>query len=579
MPKSLTPLVSDRCSIPPTGKTTLKASQLLQGVLRPTRGRFPEKSITSLSIPHKVYGATAQLVQIVQTLCDPESDWPIDKPQTPQTLLPYVSDEAEELIVALSQWQAQVDSVAAPCDLLTGSSPLTGASMPGSTGALTAISDLVAHWLWGIAASSPLAMELLEGCLVNQRVTNGEHRVEGLRLAPILKLSLAGTRYELDLVAQTLQGPKPVTVLQAEDVGKNAAESASSTHSRSDWLAYLWEQLLICLPTLSHWRQGQAVQVLLTGQGWQQGTCALDLQLIPLPLSGIKSSLVLSPRLETVPALSVGMPVARVWSRGSPDLETDCPQDQTSLSPAPLYPSLETQVTFLDRAWCRGAIAASLDLYLGQQFRPHATAEPAPKPPPEALTLVQRVHDRVGRNRQPSSIPDAHLLQSPLTLTRLCRQVHWLWLRVAQSLMPLMQGIPVCYLQPGTAWQTGTLVASLKLRFAQIPNSEPVELVVGSAAWHSSPASDTLQGVVHLQSMSFQHTSVWEMTELQTILEQTLAQHCPVLASLMAGTSVRLIPTDQEPLPTAFTGAQHLTLSLGLTFYVWEQNPQGRSSA
>jgi len=163
-----------------TDSTTLTAHQLLQRICWPQHG---EVSAIAPALPPAVQTKIDALGHVLQTLRAADSGWPVDQPQTHETLLPYVTDEVEELLEALH--------AAAP--VAVEPAPTVPTPQP--------IADLSTTWLWAIAASLPTAMQLLEEVAASSR---DQPAAYGVRLVPLLKLQPAGLDYTLDLATQVL---------------------------------------------------------------------------------------------------------------------------------------------------------------------------------------------------------------------------------------------------------------------------------------------------------------------------------------------------------------------------------------
>ncbi|MEM0982016.1 MAG: hypothetical protein AAGH78_17305, partial [Cyanobacteria bacterium P01_H01_bin.58] len=313
----------------PAAATSLAASQILQGVLRQSTrvsARLGSDDCPSLA----VYQAIVGLIAILQVLESAASGWPADKLRTPETLLPYVSDEVTELLDALNE--EPLHDVPA-----SSSSPSSDIEedLP-----LELITDLGAYLVWCLAASSPETMQLLEGMSAPIALPAQGETLRGVRLVPVLTLQVADQRYELDLVTQTLFDADTTLPDDSQRSHPNADMPALSL---AEWRHRLWARAIAHTPNLQEWSAEQRLPILLPGQAWCEAQLSLTLHFVPFGTDAW--TVALADRSAVLEETPLGLGATQ-----GPPL------------------SLDTQLTFVDRDWYCEAIVAPLSTAIRAQL-------------------------------------------------------------------------------------------------------------------------------------------------------------------------------------------------------------------
>ena len=538
---------------------SLTASQLLQGVFRSVDSSPPAFEASYWSLPAVVQQATARLVNIVQVLCTPDSGWPKDKPQTLETLSTYVCDEAEELLEALRQWQL---------DRQTASAPLMALPSPPSQTALGQIAELGAYLIWSIAASTPEAMALLEGVPATWQSSAQKKQRQGIRLVPVLTIRLDNVDYDLDLITQAVF--EPSSTLSDNSLLQLGGDHPipSPLFPVSDWRKALWAGVIATTPKFSQWQQGQALQILMPSQTWCLAQVSLRLQLVTL-----------APQTATSAIPEEGLIPPALPAHSTPIDTTDpqvclgslkaSPPSLSAVAPKCLPASsqnlpLATEISFLDKSWRQSAIAAMLSTDLGTSWGIQPTDKTL-----DTLTIVRETYQTL--NSQ-STILDTklHLFRSPLTLADLCAQVQWLWVRTHPELMSLMSGVAAKQLRPGNEWQTGILVATGQLLF-QSSSEISWLLEISTRQWHPDIPQQSAADILYLHPTSLlADNAIWQMADLRAHLDYTLYQRSPILAHLINGTTVELVPPQSQPSSAFIKLKAQMQLQVALQFHPLE---------
>ncbi|WP_199245371.1 hypothetical protein [[Phormidium] sp. ETS-05] len=246
----------------------------------------------------RAVAATERLVAIVAELSQPDSGWPSDLPMTPENLMPYVLEEAWEVLevlVAQSGDQETASRGAVPEVLLSS------------------VAELIPRCLWWTIASSYDAMRLIGGveavAIPNTHQTPAnqtqdfatEPTVGILRL--VVGLNFAPHSWLIDLATQEVFHSKkdlsfllaPGTLVQSPHVELCQEPIEITTLSQQ-----LQQHLIATAPTLATFCnfQPQKVEWLQPHSTWQQGEIflSLDWQFFPQP------DIATSPETSLLPA-------------------------------------------------------------------------------------------------------------------------------------------------------------------------------------------------------------------------------------------------------------------------------------
>ena len=507
-----------------------RASQFFAGLYWPLEDAEALSS-TIQPVPDTVQLAADTLLSIMVTLCAADSGWPADQPQTADTLLPYVADEAEELLEALQQWA-------------------TAPAQPSVVAPQTPqrLAELSAFLLWTIAASSLEAMKLLEGL-----PTEGTHQLHtaGVRLAPILKIQRDRTTDELDLAAQS-----PLSVDQALDLDTPLPlpELASPSLTVGQWQDRIWQQAIALAPALAQWCQGLPVQLLLPGSEWAEAKLFLDLRIVAVParvLARPHRSEVAAPKplVETLFDDPVGTPEVRVWPAAAAG--AIAPLKNATLVPYhPQEDDAQTcDITFTDiiPLQTAGFVAAIAQL---QHQTKHPTTQPTN--PLSPLTLVQQAHRVISPTavHEPAAFGTPALALVPQTMATLCEQVKWLWIQASQDFTPLMEGLSARRLRSGQAWTTGRVAIAGHLSLRSEANS-PIVWDVTTGEWPLPELPLDGRDILHLKTATALPQELWPAAELTTHITTQVRQRSPLLACLLDGQSVTLSSPQDALFPEA----------------------------
>lgn len=519
-----------------TQAVSLTAQQFFQGLIRCPAATTPGLRNCATS-PAAVNTAAQQLLAIMRTLCVPDSGWPVNQPQTPANLLPYASDEAEELLETLHQWQRENSSKTTLIPAL---------EQPH----LQLVAGFSAELLWAIAASAPDIMQLLEGKSTHFRGVN----TENIRLIPVLTVKLDKTAYTFDLAMQSAVQPD----LAIADIASDWLSRVSPCTAYETLQQQVWQQVTTNVPHLQLWREGQTLPLLLPGQSWTTVHVILHLELAALnPLrktaQPAKGSTQLTMPLRS--PLDSGIPHPQIWL-SEPSVSTFNQLPVAIASNEPFF--READVSFLESTDLETVSAQAEAIDFSRRLNDWSNLEEAEM---TAIALVAAAHEFICSDRQVVGA----FARSPLTLMELCQQLRWLWVRASQDCLPLMAGLAARWLPPGKGWRTGSVVSVGRLHLQSAANNQ-ASLDIASGEWISERSQLSHDHIVQLLTSSGLSHSCWTVGELETYLQQTLQQRSPLLNYFMAGTSIALTSPCDELFPQAKPPHLRLNLQISIEF-------------
>lgn len=498
--------------------------------------------------PPSIQQAWAQLVGILRTLCRPDGDWPDGVPQTPDHLLPYVGEEAEELLDALRPGLP-------PRDPDPSTPPLSSTLAPGVMPRDSACTvshhpspcrDLLPWVLWAIAASDYDAMGWLEGRPA--QMTLGDAIAapvpQGVRLVPVLRWQGASPStpapLALDVVSQTgwesqpLPGEMLVTFAPRGAVGAIAVLPPAVTIEALNHR--LWRAIARHQPDLAALHQGWPVDLLLPNQAWRTGSLTLDL----------------------------------AWVAVSPwELQLDlggeqAPAPEASPPEGPPAPGLDAHLTWPEptfwQTWLNHSLAHGVGL-------PEAVVSPnSPDPDPQRCLAALVEVTYAAAIAVPPDLPIQPQGEGVVgTLSTLWPWLRWWVLRANPAVMALMAGLPCRCLCPGQPWQSGILTLQLALRLHSDAGDWSLNLLTGEGSTTAMPSdapSDAMSSdwVVTGLAVSLDLPDTTTVTSIEHQLHTQLQASCPVLAAWLGGTQVQVQP------PVGSPWAAVATLGVGVQF-------------
>lgn len=250
-----------------------------------------------------ILGVMDRLMAIVDSVRSPDGGWPDDRPATTEQLLPYVMDEAMDVLDSLEKSWAYPG--------LPATHPF--ARLQTVLQDRLILADAIAHFLWGIARSSPQTMALLGGT-PGELFQAGQEWTPGIvRLMAIITIKTPSLHWTLDLV--TAEPPLPE--LHRDALVRWGDASVLWIEALLQSLSTTIQQETPLLRPL--FERPIPSEVIAPSQPWQSGTVQLHL------------GLTFTPQVQKLPPLSPPRP-----NRATPGVESAfTPWEQYSFTLAP----------------------------------------------------------------------------------------------------------------------------------------------------------------------------------------------------------------------------------------------------
>jgi len=227
-------------------------------------------SKTSVKFSAEALAAMRRLVGMVQRLRSPGGGWQSEATPTPENLVPYVSEEAYDLLDTL---QAEKAAQIQP--------EVTIAHAPH---AFVFLETLTSQLLWAIARSSYPTMQLLEGIPATCSLEGEEWHEGMLRLVVVLEAQIVDPAWLLDLA--TLQPPPTLLSTMAQIKCAESALVGSSfdtPESVGTCVRQIQRRAQALTPGLTPFFERSNADWLAPGKDWQAGELQLRLGLEFVP--------------------------------------------------------------------------------------------------------------------------------------------------------------------------------------------------------------------------------------------------------------------------------------------------------
>jgi len=484
-------LVSTDPISPPQPESVLALSSWVLRITDESDRRIPRLRQAS-----QVLAAMQQLVEIVQLVRSPVGGWDPNRPATPENLLPYVSEEASDLLDAL---ESTLDSLSRR----PGEGVESWLSQELWQNYCLA-EDFAPQLLWGIARSAYGVMRLLEG--VRAVVGEGEARSPGvLRLAALLHISIADYSQTMDLVTyypptRTLADSIPIQLLEGSPM--------AASKPAGEVLQGFVQQIRMTTPAVLSFLEGVSVTALTPQHPWQSGTLQLQMG------------------LEFIP-----------------DRE-----GMGAIAPAP-----GPRLKFTDTVWLEAYRTNVLQQYLAtlipqlSAYQNMAQAELPPLSEDILPLLVQNACEVADLLEQAPPFLVQRSAADGIPLADLLPWLLWCVSRSAYEVMHLIGGLQCRLLEPGQDWRSGRLRLLLTLKVSTPEQDWYFDLATGHMP---EPDGFPLDGDVVVQlpaRLGGGQPSLIE--QWQSRVMAAIETATPELRFLLEGTAVDISADEAEPVP------------------------------
>ena len=443
--------------------------------------------------------AMEKLVCLLANLRSPQSGWLESIPFTPEHLLPYVRDEVDEVLEALSA-----------IDIAPGDRDDRESHWP--------IEELSLQLLWQVVTSSYSFMQLSGGIGAEGFVVP-ECQGEGiLRLVPILNIRRESIDWTIDLATlSSAPDPLPATAQFA------IADAVPTPIEVADLLQHWQEQLLASAPNLHEWTQSLDVEILEPGKDWESGQVSLELG------------------FEWIP-------------------EVPHPAQTDDSSTLDRWPEIQLSDRLLLRAYHQSIIDRALSpaLFYWQTQQPSSSELPL-----WAIEVALTIVNRLNLARlQPVSTPfqiqlngDRLAVNDRVSLTEWIAHLLWELTSLSYEMMQLLGCTPACVLQPEWGWDAGTLRLVALLHLKAIDRELCIDLATGGNYTPSNFCLMNDAAIEFAQSPGDQPRT-WRSDRFLESIHQDIASARPALKLLLSGSPVQMLQGDGTWIP----GLAQLTL-------------------
>ncbi|MBE9100599.1 hypothetical protein [Vacuolonema iberomarrocanum] len=458
----------------------------------------PLRPLPPLLDAPRVLVAMQRLVDIIQLVRSPAGGWHPDRQPSVENLLPYVTEEACDLLEtlehALDQWSEQPTEAA--------ESWLSVHLWQNYCLA----ADFAPQLLWGMARSSYAVMRLLEGVPAQITTAEGEVRSGVVRLSALLHGAIAEHHQVADLVTQH---PPAALLDEAIALQIQMGYPMAEPQPAGDVLHTLVQHIRMTTPAVLSFLEGIAVNALAPGHAWQMGTLKLEMAFAFFEGEGMASTL--------------------------PSLQS---------------PDAVTRLKFTDIVWLDAYRTTIIQQHLAtlipqlSVYRNIANADVPPLTEEVLPTLVKNACEVADLLEQAPPFLDTTETQEGVRIENLTSWLLWCISRSAYGVMHLVGGLPCRLLQPGSDWQEGRLRLLLTLKLHTPEGDRYIDLATGQLP---EPDVFPLDTDVVVQSTTDQwilHPCLIE--HLQTQVMDSILQTLPELRSLLDGTTVEIWQPDAE---------------------------------
>lgn len=501
---------------------------------------FEVSTLETASVPvasTQVLEAMQRLMKVITDLRSPESGLPPDIPRTPETLAPYLVEEAYDVLEAVQKNYAEPPQ-SASLDLGGGGGDLEEITARGRQSYFL-ISDLAPWLLWCIARSSHEVMRLLEGVPAKAFKLGQGWRTGIIRLVAMLETKIPGLSTSVDLATyQVNRSLLPSdTMIQSDEY---------SACQQPTWIAgflpHLMQQIEAATPSVNRFFAGVEVDALAPNCNWQSGLLQLQ-----LGFEFTATDATVFPDFAEVSVEGEGGAIApdspAIANPAATLIEEAPSTSPPSNSPPP-------QIKFTDLGWREKYSTALLQQQIastvqqlptfraaGEKNRNLSSQSLIPQIVRDACDLI----DLLQKSPTPSS---QTFLQQGGELAALTHQLLWSFSRSAYEVMQLMGGIRVNLLQPECTWETGTLRLLASINSKTPEQDWQLDITTGQPP---QPHIFPLAHNVIVQS----YESHWcarpnVLEQLEAKLMQQLDQVAPDLLLFMAGTDVEISGDNQQ---------------------------------
>lgn len=482
------------------------------------------QSPTVVPLSGKGLDAMQRLIAVMDEVRSPNGGWVAEVPQTPENLLPYVTEEAFDLLEAL---QSLSNSSAEVID-----EPSTSPFQPD----YCSMQELVPWMLWAIARSTYEGMQLIEGIPVKATESDQTWQSGVLRLAIALHFHNPDRSWTFDLVTHQLQPTLIDPSVKLQPLHSTTDSPLAHEILAGEWLQRVTQQIQLATPSLYPFLSGIATELLTPQDQWRSGMIQIKL--------GFEFTSTAERGDRAIP---------------SNDFAVDPNAELSSCSADPQASKvLRSLIQFTDPDWSKNYWAIVNRQHLAATLTRLQLTEPDGEinlsPSTSALDLVRVADITVQQLRQSSALVSCNIPHQIWNLGELNQRLLWCVSRGANEVMQLMGGISAQVLQPNQYWQAGVLRLSVTLAI-QTPELElQLDLVTGHMAQSQAVSEQAI--VQSSQTHWCQMPTL--VKRLMSQVMQNIQRATPEIQLLLNGTDVNLQLDDEVWQPGTLQLNTHL---------------------
>lgn len=429
-------------------------------------------------IPVAAIATLQELIQLLRQLRSPHEQPSAVHPFTPEELVPYVMEEALDVLEALQMETSRLIHPARPSPLIQ-------------------LDSLVSPLLWAIARSAYPVMELLEGMrgCVGQP---GHPWMPGvLRLVPLLELSTPSQYWRFDLTT----GRKPQNLIHPDlqiqlekapllDLSTIQETDPASIYSASQQLQSLADNLSSCDLTLQALFQGVSANLLFPNSSWVSGELrlSLNLEFVAQEIADFVPAIPLAQNHCVEAELMEGLEPEKTGTfatvRPSVTVPLSVIEMPVSLpEPATLIRIAEQPLLDHLTQAARQQVMATAIAQMNTVIQSPGSIDPVLAVIRTANSLERWVDQFMQQNFS--------LLQPELLLDELVPKLLWQLSRSSCAIMQWIGGMPIELLQPDRAWEIGILRLMFVLALSTRDRTWHIDLATGrfipNHSWQLNP--------------------------------------------------------------------------------------------
>ncbi len=487
----------------------------------------------SAEIPAPLVQAMQGLVQIIAHLRSPNGAWPPNLPQTPENLIPYVTEEVSEV---LADYQTHYISVS---EILPNSPERKDSNIQPPV--ILFLNTLIPKLLWNLAQTSYEFLRLLTGINAEILLPHQDWTPGKLRLVASLIIKTENLQSSIDLA--TSFSPPPLINSEAY-LQSNDCSFCQHPLESQFFLQQIINHLQDNFNQINFFTHPIKAELLYPKSQWEPSQISIEMgfQFIPDPKTSevipcnyfLDNAHIEADFFSNTPIQDVEYSILASVSQACL-LTTQI----RLIDPGIIQPYIQSQIQHYWSPWLKQKkYLQQINQQQSNNLNPYQETLLTIDSPTESsylIELIQIADELVDVIYSPKSPSSLIRLQPEMPLIELSLRLLWQMVKSSYNVMQMISGVKAKVLQPGLVWQTGTLrlLAVLNAEFlsdaweVDIASSQPLKFDLHPLAPESIIQSDGSEWCRFPQSLEFLKMQIINL--LETI---------PELKSWMKGVKV-----------------------------------------